>query len=90
MTHAFTAADVQDFEKLRGYLGEDNSDKNVGYSKSIYTIVRHTHTLMNLCQLSHLCTQTNKNPQQVHSGLRHEGGLDEVHLSGSFVVAGRL
>lgn len=39
------------FEKLWGYLGEDNSDKNLGYSKSIYTKVKHTHTLINLCQL---------------------------------------
>lgn len=69
MTHAFTAADFHDFEKLWGYLGEDNWDKNMGYSKSIYTKVKHTHTLINLCQLLHLCTQTNTNPQQVHSGL---------------------
>lgn len=55
VTQAFTAADLQDLGKLRGYLGEDNSDKNMGYSKSIHTKVKHTHTL-NLCQLSHLCT----------------------------------
>lgn len=33
VTHAFTAADLRGFEKLWGYSGEDNSDKNMGYSK---------------------------------------------------------
>lgn len=49
--------------------------KNMGYSKSIYNKVKHTHTLINVCQLWHLCTQ--KSLDKSIQVCKTWGGLDE-------------
>lgn len=70
-----SAADLQDFVKLRGYLGEDDSGQQTWDFLNQFTIKSNIHTLINLCQLSHLCTQTNTTSP--FRSIRHEGGLDE-------------